>query len=482
MRRLPANEKKKVVVVGGGISGLSAAYYLSSMSGAATLDLELAEKSNRFGGKIETKVRDGFVIEKGPDSFLARKPALLNLSRELNLEQQLTGTNPKAGKTYILHQGRFHEMPKGLVMGIPTRIGPFISTGLLSPAGKMRAAFDLFLPAKKDGEDETLGAFLRRRLGREVQENIVEPLLSGIYAGDPSELSLRATFPQFWQIEQKHRSLILGMAKGASSRTSSGPHPEVPPHVRGSVFVNYRGGLRTVVETLEHRLREMGVRLTLNKGLRSIQRANDRYELMWEDGSLSDADAIILALPAFEYGRIFPDIPSVQAFASMPYVSVANVVLAYHKSDVQLKNDSSGFLVPRKEKRAITACTLTSIKWLHTAPKDKVLIRCYIGRAGEEQWMEQDDDELVQTATRELEQLLGIQARPLFYEVTRLARSMPQYTRGHLERVRQMREDLKQSMPGVFVTGSAFTGIGLPDCVRQGKEAAEQVAEHLGLK
>lgn len=473
------NGRKHVVVVGGGISGLSAAFYVKRALANRHIeaDISIVEKSDMFGGKIRTLHRDGFVIEQGPDSFLARKLPMIELTRDLGLERELTGLNPKANKTYIVHKGKLHRMPRGLSLGVPTEIKPFIGTNLISPVGKARAAMDYVLPKRKETGDESVGDFFERRLGKEVLRNIAEPILAGIYAGDTYKLSLEATFPQFHQIEQKYGSLIKGMAAGKLNPPPPSKLSEIiPPKDRSSVFLTYRKGLVTVLEGLRSALEDT---FDIKAEVKGLERDHDGYKLWLDEGEVLEADAVILALPAFAMAPLLQDVPDAGWLGEMDYVSVANVVLAYDKDKLSHPLDGSGFVIPRTEGRFITACTWTSSKWLHTAPEGKALIRCYVGRSGDQEWKELSDEEIVFRVKRDLFELMGIGEEPLFVEVTRLNRSMPQYEVGHIERIRRLKERLRTDLPGTFVTGAAFDGVGIPDCVRQAKDAAEAAASYL---
>jgi protoporphyrinogen/coproporphyrinogen III oxidase len=473
------NARQKIVIVGGGITGLSTAFYVNKFlrETGQEAEVQLLEKSSRLGGKIETLHRDGFVIEKGPDSFLARKLPIVDLSRELGLEDQLTGTNPNAKKTYVLHQGKLHRMPQGLVLGIPTEWSPFLKSGLISPAGKARAAMDLLLPKRTDSSDESLGRFIERRLGREVLENIAEPLLAGIYAGDTFKLSLAATFPQFRAVEQKKRSLILGMI---ANRKEGQALPGLPPAAMNSVFLTYKNGLSTLVERLKEELADITV---TGQGVQALRRrTNGRAGYVLEldgEGGIIEADSVVLTLPAPAAGRLLSQLPESAHLANINYVSVANVIMAFEETDIPRPLDGTGFVIPRKEGTTITACTWTSSKWLHSAPPGKVLLRCYVGRSGEEQWANWSDEELLSKVTADLRQLHGIEAAPLFSEITRLPYSMPQYPVGHLDALRRFRDRMAADMPGVYAAGAAFEGVGLPDCIRQGRDAAKQAVAHL---
>jgi len=474
-------EPYQVTVVGGGITGLAAAYYLRKTADRTGLPLaiQVVEASAKFGGRIHTMERDGIVFEKGPDSFLARKLPMIDLIKDLGLEGELVGTNPNARKNYVLRRGKLHAMPPGLVLGIPSQIKPFMSTPLISPLGKLRAALDLALPRKKGDGDESLGDFLERRLGKEVLTRIAEPLLAGIYAGDTHHLSLAATFPQFAEMERKHRSLILGTMR---TKSQSVPNlPGLPPAAGKSVFLTFRRGLQTVVKGLLTALEGQGVHLRPETPVQSVEKSaiDDGYEIVFADGERERSDAVIVALPNYHAGRLFEGLPAAEFLNRMEYVSVCNVVLAFKRADIDYPFDGSGYVIPRGEDTFITACTWTSVKWLHTAPEDKLVLRCYVGRSGDEGWRDMTEEQIVAGVRRDLNKIMGIDAEPLFAEVTKLHRSMPQYGVGHLEQVADFRSKMEQDMPGVLVTGAGFMGVGLPDCVRQGREAAEQTVDRL---
>ncbi|WP_046214076.1 protoporphyrinogen oxidase [Paenibacillus wulumuqiensis] len=512
---------KKIVVLGGGITGLSAAYYAhqAALQQHIPVEITLIENSGRLGGKIHSVRSEGFLIEKGPDSFLARKQPILDLTSELGMEEQLVPTNPKAGSAYILHKKKLHQMPMGLVLGIPTRISPFIRTGLISPLGKARAVLDMVLPARKTDEDEALGDFIERRLGREVLEQMTEPLLAGIYAGDTRSLSLLSTFPQFRQMEKKHHSLIIGMARNmlrrparhasakpnkasasrhrqAFSGTSSSGQPHAKPKAK-SMFLSYRHGLSAIIDRLQEqlirdqvnlRMEQKVIRITANEhahwaaepqATRDQVEGNHRYNLILSNGEQLSADSIICTIPAYAAAGLFQDVPGISELNRIHYVSVANIALGYKHHQLQHEFEGTGFLVPRKENRMITACTWSSTKWSHTAPSDQTLLRTYIGRAGAEEWTDMSDEQLVQAVRHDLRDLIGFDAEPDLVEISRCYRSMPQYPVGHGELMGRVRASLAAHLPGVLLCGAGYGGIGIPDCVQHGREAAEQIVSRL---
>lgn len=470
-------EKKKAVVLGGGITGLTAAYYLgkAAKEKGLPLDLTVIERMSRLGGKVMTLRKEGFILERGPDSFLARKPAMLSLIKDLGMEGELVATNPKGRKAYILHRGRLHPMPKGLNLGVPTEVWPFLTTQLVSPLGKIRASFDLLLPRRKMTEDESLGDFLERRLGGEVLYHIAEPLLAGIYAGDTHSLSVEATFPQFKEMERRHRSLILGMMLG-KKKVPPKEMEGLPEVAKRTVFLSFSKGLLSLIERLEE---EIEGRILTEVGANRIERRQGSYAVTLGTGEILNADLLILALPAPTISTLFTDVTIGERLKRIKFVSVANVILAYEESQVPFDLNGSGFLVPRTEGRTITACTWVSSKWPHTTPPGKVLLRLYVGRSEQEEWRHYDDEELLRRVKQDLKETMNITAPPLFHEITRLPNSMPQYPVGHLQNVKTIEEELTRHYPGVFVAGSSFHGVGMPDCVRQGKEAAEQGIQYL---
>jgi oxygen-dependent protoporphyrinogen oxidase len=479
--RRETGKDRRILIVGGGITGLSAAYYARKAAEKRGLAcrIVLVERSGRLGGKIDTMYKDSFVIEKGPDSFLGRKLPIIELTKELGLEGELTGTNPNAKKTYILRRGKLYRLPQGLVLGIPTEVTPFLKTGLISPLGKARAALDLVLPRRKSDTDESLGDFLERRLGREVLDNIAEPLLAGIYAGDTRSLSLRATFPQFHEVEKKHRSLILGMVAGKKSPVPA-PSKQLPNAGKGTVFLTYKRGLQTLVGALAERLTQEGVELRTGTAMESLHKLDaGSYEVTLKDGAgrtmKERCDGIVLTCPAFATAKLLSGLPAAEYLAKIDYVSVANVILAFRAQDISYPMDGTGFVVPRTEGRTITACTWTSVKWLHTAPEGSFVLRCYVGRSGEQDWVRLSDEELVERVRADIRDILGITAVPEFHEVTRLLQSMPQYPVGHLESIAELELQLQSYLPGVYATGAAFRGVGLPDCIGQAKETSERL-------
>jgi protoporphyrinogen/coproporphyrinogen III oxidase len=467
------DSSRQVVIIGGGLTGLSAAFYVRKfyMERGINPQIALLEKGNTLGGKIETLEKDDFVIEKGPDSFLARKTAMTDLAKELGLEGELVSMNPDAKKTYIVSDGKLHPMPSGLVLGIPTELGPFLRSGLVSWSGKARAMLDLVMPARQSQEDESLGAFIERRLGPEVLQNVTEPLLAGIYAGDTYKLSLQSTFPQFGEVERAYGSLIKGMMTGKKP-------VETHTGTKRSAFLTFRKGLQTLVNGLISSLSDVNCRLETE--VVEIRRTgSEAYEVVLASGEALPADDVIVTVPAFSAAELLRPHVDVTALDAINYVSVANVVMAFDRKDVTGLFDGSGFLVPRKEGLNITACTWTGIKWLHTSPDDKMLLRCYVGRSGDEEKAFLPEEELTELVLGDLKRLMNITARPLFTEITRLPKSMPQYPVGHLQQVAELTRQLKGSLPGVYATGAAFYGVGLPDCIKQAKELAEQMADQL---
>lgn len=464
------NETPHIAVVGGGITGLSAAFYLQKELREKGLkwQVTLLESSDRLGGKIKTVNHNGFIMEQGPDSILERKTSAKELIRELGLEGDLV--NNETGQAYILHNDRLLPIPEGAVMGVPTKLTPFASTPLVSPLGKVRALADLFLPRSKDLQtsDQSVGSFFRRRLGNEVVDRIIEPLLSGIYNGDIDKMSLMTVLPQFAEMEKKHRSLILAMANTRSPGKKNGK-------AKGA-FITLKNGLYSMVEAIEEQLTDV----TVIKGdpLKRIERNGEGYRLYLTNREPFEANAVIMATPHQVTSEALGNDDFLEPLRNQP-VSVATILMVYPEDAVHLDKEGTGFIVPRTEPYTITACTWINRKWPHTTPPGKVLLRCYVGRDGEEEIVDKSDDELVEIAISDLKRIFPLTGEPEFTYVTHWKHAMPQFVIEHQDWLKRLNQNMALHYPGIFLIGSSYRGSGIPDCVEQGKNEAKNVIKYL---
>ncbi|MCM3762646.1 protoporphyrinogen oxidase [Alkalihalobacillus oceani] len=462
-----SNAEKRIAVIGGGITGLAAAYRLEQVEG---IEYQLYEKTDRLGGKIQTELVDGFVIERGPDSFLARKESMSRLAREVGMEGELLAND--TGQAYVLKGEQLYPIPGGAVMGIPTEIKPFLSTPLFSAAGKLRAARDLFLsPTLKANEDISLGHFFRRRLGDEVVDHLVEPLLSGIYAGDLNKLSLKATFPHFQQLEQKHGSLIRGI------KATRAPQPKAMDKKSKGMFLSFRQGLESFVHAIEQQLTPAAVRK--NADISFIRKEGERYLIGLADGTIESFDHIIMTTPPHVTARLLSAYPYFDYLREMEATTVATVALAFKEEAVNNPYEGTGFVVSKKSPYTITACTWTHKKWQHSAPLGYALLRSYVGRPDDSSIVERSDEEIVETVLHDLKQIMEIEGQPEFFRVTRWRQSMPQYHVGHTFKIAKIKEDVARNLPGLHLCGAAFEGVGLPDCIDQGEAAVARIVQNL---
>jgi oxygen-dependent protoporphyrinogen oxidase len=463
---------RTVLIVGGGIAGLSAAYGLAESAAARESPIEctLVEAAPRLGGKILTEQVGGFVIEGGPDSFLAQKPWGIELCRRLGLADRVIGTNQDRRKTYVYSNGRLEHLPEGLALGVPTRLGPFLGSGLLSWKGKLRLGAELLIPRRRECGDESLGAFFRRRLGDEALERIIEPLMTGIYAGDADSLSIQATFPRFPEMERQAGSIIRALL--GSSRRGGQISNLSPP----SPFVTLQGGLSEMVQALTARLGHLRVLTGRRARAVRVSEAPRGYEVVIEGTAPLAVDALILATPAYDAATLLEPLDGELAalLSGIPYASTATISLGFRRQDFSHPLDGYGFVVPRVEGRALLAVTWTSSKWSHRAPDDAVLLRAYVGGAGREAVLEQSDDGLLSLVRADLRAVMGITEVPVLTRVYRWPRAMPQYLVGHLEKLAAIDERLAR-WPGLFLTGAGYRGVGIPDCIRDGLDTAERV-------
>ncbi len=451
----------RVAVVGGGVAGLAAAHRLVERGVA---DVVLLEAGDRLGGSIATERRDGFTIEAGADSFLTEKPWAAELCKRLGVP--LVGTREGERRTYVVHDGRIEPLPEGFLLLAPTDLRALAASPLFSWRGKLRMALDLVLPRRADAADESLAHFVRRRFGREALERVAEPLAGGIYTADAERLSLAATMPRFRELERKHGSVIRGLrAEAGASRTAG---------ARYALFAAPADGMGALVEGLVRRLPEGVVRLRSPVG--ELARDGATWRLR-AGGEALAADALVLAAPAHAVASLLAPLDAElgRLLGGIDYASSATVTLAYRGADVPALG-GFGFVVPAVERRALIACTYASRKFPGRAPEGHEMLRAFVGGALRSDALARGEAALVDLVRGELRDLVGITAAPELTRVHRHPLAMPQYAVGHLERVAAI-EARAAALPALALAGAAYRGVGVPDCVRSGAAAADQVLD-----
>jgi oxygen-dependent protoporphyrinogen oxidase len=457
------------VIVGGGIAGLAAAYELSQ----GTASFVVLERAPRAGGVIISEVVDGFTVDGGPDALLIQKPAAIKLCEELGLGDRLVVTKPPR-LAYIQRGGRLHALPAASVLGIPTRIGPFVRTTLFSWTGKLRMAAEIAVPPRRDDADESIGAFIERRFGAEARTYLAEPLLAGIHAGDVDRLSVRALFPRLVEAEQKHGSLLRAFRRppptpqtGSTARS---------PAIEGA-FKSLPGGLSEMIEALVRAIGPDKVRTRIEV---STVTGCGPFRVRTSSEEEIDARAVILATPAYVTSALTRDRDEElsRLSAEVRYVSAGTVALAFRRDAIAHPLAGSGFVVPQVEGSGILAASWLSSKWPHRAPEDRVLLRTFAGGARDPEALNRSDDELIARSMAALTPLLGISGEPLLTRVYRFDRGNAQHEVGHLVRMAAIERALARH-PGLFLTGSGFRGVGIPDCVADARATAKQVTAWL---
>jgi oxygen-dependent protoporphyrinogen oxidase len=463
----------RLIVVGGGVSGLAAAHRAVELSrdSGRPLDLTVLEAADRLGGTIQTERRDGFLVECGPDSFLSEKPWALALCRRLGAEDRLIGTDDRFRRVFVVFRGRMHPLPEGFQLLAPTRLAPFLASSLFSWRGKLRIACDLALPRGGHAE-ESLGAFVRRRLGREALERVAQPLISGIYTADPDELSLGATMPRFLEMERRERSVILALWRAA--RRAPAQHAGTSG-ARWSLFVTFADGMEELIRLLATRLPPGAVRL--KERAVSVAREGGAWRVTTAGGGVFTAESLVLAPEAHQSARLlrYVDPGLAHLLEGIPYASAATVTLAYRRAAIAHPLDGFGFVVPQVERRPIIAGTFSSVKYAGRAPEGHALLRVFAGGAMNESALEADDAALVETVRAQLAELMGVSGPPLFTRVARHPRAMPQYHVGHAARAEAIERAVARH-PGLGLAGGAYRGVGIADCVRAGEAAVEAVS------
>jgi protoporphyrinogen/coproporphyrinogen III oxidase len=457
----------RVAIVGGGISGLSAAFALEEQRrGGADVEYVLYESSSRLGGVLRTEMIDGCVVEAGPDSFLTEKPWASDLCRAVGLGDQVIGSNDAGRKTYILVRGRLVEMPDGLMFMVPTRVLPTGFSPLFSFKSKLRMARELFHPTRAADRDESVASFVERHYGKEMVDRLADPLLSGIYGGEAANLSVRAVLPRFAEMERTHGSLGRGMLA---------TRKKIPQGLRAapSLFTSLKNGMQSLAEAVVAGLTPSSLRT--NVTVQAIQAGPGGWVV--SAGMQSDFfDAAIIAMPAPAASEVLcmasPELAA--ELGRIEYTSSITVALGYEGGVRKLLPPGFGFLVPRSEGKRLLAATFVHNKFPHRAPEDRALLRCFFaGRNAENVWG-MSDDQIVSIALGELQQIVGLRALPLFTRVYKWKSAMAQYSVGHLDRIERI-ERLVQQLPGLALAGNAYRGIGVPDCVRSGRDAVQRV-------
>ena len=456
------SESRKVVIVGGGIAGLTAAYALWKLQ----VPFTLCEASGQLGGVIRSESSEGFLLEAGPDSLLAQKPEGLALCRELGLGPRLQPTNTDERKVYIVRNGRLHALPDGLMLMVPTRILPFLASSLFSWAGKLRMARDLAIPRRRDGVDESIADFMRRRFGQEALDLLGEPLMAGIHSGDPEKLSMRATFPRFVELEARYGSLVRGMLAARRGRRSAPAQ---------AAFYSLKGGLAVLVSALSARL--PAAELRTGARVRGLMRDGSAWRVRLESDEQLSASAVVVATPTLAAADLLAPLADDlgRTLSAIPFVSTAVVYLGFAAKQVAHPLDGYGLLVPRRERLRSTAWSFFSTKYAGRAPQGQVLLRAFFGGARDPEILSLDDDALVALARSEAERLLGASGAPTLTRVYRWPQATPQMEVGHQARVAQLERRLAE-MPGLFLTGAGLRSVGIPDGVADATRVAEAAA------
>ena len=491
---------RRVAVIGGGISGLAAAYTLArARESGAPVEEMLIEAGDRLGGVIHTETVEGFVIEAGPDSFLAEKPQAAAMARELGLGDDLMGSNDSARRTYILHRGRLLPLPDGLMFLVPTRIWPMVTTRLLPLSTKLAAARELFIPPSDGGgEDESVASFVRRHFGQAMVENIADPLLAGVYGGDSEALSVRSVLPRFYEMERRHGSLTRATLKAMRQRRNADQGagnaqvatvPDAPPPPKLSLFMTLKGGLQQMTERLAAQVEKS--RVFTRRRAEAVEFApggpggvadscSRRFQIVCQGGVTFDADAVILAMPAYINGRLVASLDQRlgELLEGIPYSSSMTVSLGFDEAAKATLPPGFGFLVPRKGQRRMLACTFVHAKFDHRAPAGKAMLRCFLGGSRDPDVLALTDEEVLSVVRRELREILNFNAVPLFCRVSRWPSSMAQYPVGHAGRISAIHERL-ENIPGLYLAGNAYSGIGISDCIRTGRSAAERALKYV---
>ncbi|MFQ5543179.1 MAG: protoporphyrinogen oxidase [Nitrospiria bacterium] len=474
---LMSMQRRKIAIIGGGITGLSTAYFLQEKAREKSREIEclLIEGENRLGGKIRSERIHDFIIEGGPDSFITQKKWGVELCRRLDLSKKFVQTHPVEKSIYILSNGKLVPMPEGFNLMIPSRLVPFALTPLISLPGKIRMGMDLLISKNNSAEDESIASFVRRRLGEEAVRTFAEPILGGIFAGDAEKLSIKASFPQFLALEKKYGSLIRGMwLRQRETAKKDIPKPEL------SLFVTLKEGLSSLVTSIQNRLKEVSI-VSGNPVTRVVPIKNQYEIVVGDERHLVDGVVITTKTTTAADWVEKWDASLASQLREISYVSTATVSLGFRKDQVDHPLNGFGFVVPRGENRSINAATWSSTKFPGRAPEGHVLIRTFLGGAHQQDLIDLDDSSLISVVREDLKDIMGIDAQPVVARAFRWIKASPQYHIGHLDRVSRI-EAQTQKHAGLFLVGAAYRGVGIPDCIAQAHETAGKILEWISTE
>lgn len=480
---------KNIIVIGGGAAGLGAAYKIKRAAEEGhDVSFTLVEKDPRLGGKIASQTVadewDGaegaeFIIDGGPDCFLTSKPAVHRIAKLAGIQDDTLPTDESRKKTWILSRGKLFEMPDGVMMFAPTKFVPFATTGLFSWPGKIRMGMDLFVPKKQvpEGElnDETLESFIVRRMGRECLDRMAEPLVGGVHASDPKEMSLAATFPNLLEMEQKHGSMVKGfIAMRKMVENMKKKYPPKPGDKPRTFFTSFTGGMQELTDAM---VAAAGAEnMKTGAGVQSIEQTDGGYKVTLSDGAVLEGDAVIVATESWAAEPLLRPVDTTiaDALSEIPFSTSATVSLGFRADEIGIDMNAFGVLCPAAEKRTLLAATFSSTKWSGRAPEGKVLMRGFVGGPQNQAIMDKSDAELVEIVKAEMRSILGVKGDPLFSRVYRWHLGMPQYTMGHLGRVETI-ESRCDDIPGLALAGGSYRGVGIPNCIESGERAVTKV-------
>lgn len=466
-------EEHKVVVIGAGITGLSAAYFLQKALPFET-KVTILESSDRVGGVINSVRKEKVLMEAGPEAFVSFKPEVLALAQELGISDRIKCTNPKSRGSLIAHSGKMDEIPEGFVLFAPTRIGPWLRSNLLSSFGKLRMALDLILPRGRTETDESVANFVKRRLGREALEKLAQPLISAIYGGDTERLSSASVVPQMVELERTHRSVILGLL---AKRQEQKKAKNTCAKVHHSLFMSFDNGMGVLVEALLKQL-ESGT-LFLNRSVTRLVQKEQQWRIQCSNGDLILADAVIICTPSSIAAKILADADSdiAEELALIKAPLAMTVNLLFEQAAVEDQLDAFGFIVPESENSAIRACTFVSTKFPGRSTENTKLLRVFLNEQYRTRLWDKPDYEIAKVVTSSLRRYLQIKSLPIDFHVARHLNGIPEYNIGHSERVERVSARLR-NLPGMYLAGNSYTGIGISECISSAKESARRVSDY----